>query len=189
MSREPDRITRRTVLRGAAVAGAATLVPPGAGVASAGARAPAGVFSRYVGDLAAATTTAPVDAPRPFTLVGAQWRSPAGPRIELRTRGPSTGGRWSPWVRASVRGHEPDQARRAHRTRRTHQTRPHRAGPPARPADPRRRPRTAADHRPGRMGPGARATEQRALLRHGQARLRPPLRDAERLWPRPGPID
>ena len=110
MSREPDRITRRTVLRGAAVAGAATLVRPGAGVASAGARVHAGVFSRYVGGLAAATKTAPIEAPRPFTLVGVQWRSPAGPQIELRTRGPSTGGRWSPWVSASVRGHEPDQA-------------------------------------------------------------------------------
>ncbi len=115
MSREPDRITRRTALRGAAVAGAAALVHPAAGVARAGTgSSAAGVFSRYVGVLGdRAAETAPIAAPRPFTLLGVQWTTPAAARIELRTRSTAAGGRWSPWVSASVRGHEPDQARPA----------------------------------------------------------------------------
>ncbi|MGN6866864.1 MAG: N-acetylmuramoyl-L-alanine amidase [Solirubrobacteraceae bacterium] len=100
MSWEPDRLTRRAVLRGAAVAGAAALVRPGVSVA-----ASRPVFSRYVGRLAAGET-APIEAPRAFTLVGVQWSEPAAARIELRTR--QAGGRWSPWVSASVRGHDPD---------------------------------------------------------------------------------
>jgi hypothetical protein len=97
----PDRLTRRAVLRGAAVAGAAALVRPGVSVAAAGP-----VFSRYLGAVAAGRTV-PIALPRPFTLVGVQWSEPEAARIELRTRG--AGGRWSPWVSASVRGHDPDR--------------------------------------------------------------------------------
>jgi N-acetylmuramoyl-L-alanine amidase len=107
MSREPDRLTRRAVLRGAAVAGAAALVGPDVGRALSP-PSTAGVFSRYVGTLVAARETAPIAAPRPFTLVGVQWSAPAAARIEVRTRSTAAGGRWSPWVTASVRGHEPD---------------------------------------------------------------------------------
>jgi hypothetical protein len=64
MSPEPDRLTRRAVLRGAAVAGAAALVHPDV---SAAATRP--VFSRYLGRLAAGETP-PIAAPRAFTLVG-----------------------------------------------------------------------------------------------------------------------
>ncbi|HJS95368.1 MAG TPA: hypothetical protein VJ741_13975, partial [Solirubrobacteraceae bacterium] len=93
------------MLRGAAVAGAAALVQPSVSVAS-----PGLVFSRYVGRLAAGRATPPIDAARPFTLVGVQWSEPAAPRIELRTRNGAAGGRWSPWVSASVRGHDPDRS-------------------------------------------------------------------------------
>jgi N-acetylmuramoyl-L-alanine amidase len=102
MRSEPDRLTRRAVLRGAAVAGAAAMVGPSVSVADT-----RPVFSRYVGGLAAIAATPPIAAPREFTLVGVQWSEPAAARIELRTRG--AGGRWSPWVRASVRGHDPDR--------------------------------------------------------------------------------
>ena len=105
MSREPDRITRRAVLRGVAVAGATALVQPGVSVAS-----PGPVFSRYVGRLPAGRATAPIAAAAPFTLVGVQWSEPAPARIELRTRSAAAGGRWSPWVSASVRGHDPDRS-------------------------------------------------------------------------------
>src|SRR5690242_17429904 len=99
MSVEPDRLTRRAVLRGAAVAGAAALVRPSVGVA-----ASSPVVTRYVGRLSGAGQT--IAAPRAFTLVGVQWREPAAARIELRTRNPR--GQWSQWVNASVRGHDPD---------------------------------------------------------------------------------
>jgi hypothetical protein len=105
MSRESDRLTRRAVLRGAAVAGAAALVQPGVSVAS-----PGPVFSRYVGRLAAGRASTPIAVARPFTMVGVQWSEPAAARIELRTRSAAAGGDWSPWVSASVRGHEPDRA-------------------------------------------------------------------------------
>lgn len=101
MSLEPDRLTRRAVLRGAAVAGAAALVNPSVGVAGTGP-----VFSRYVGGLGAGET-APIRAPRPFALVGVQWNEPVAARIELRTQ--SVSGRWGPWVSASVGGHGPDR--------------------------------------------------------------------------------
>jgi hypothetical protein len=103
MSWEPDRLTRRDVLRGAAVAGAAALVDPGVSLARAGP-----LFSEYVGRVAGETP--PILAPGRFTLVGVQWSEPEAARIELRARNAAAGGRWSPWVSASVRGHEPDRA-------------------------------------------------------------------------------
>jgi N-acetylmuramoyl-L-alanine amidase len=102
VSWETDRLTRRAALRGAAVAGAVALVRPGVSVATSGP-----VFSEYVGELGAGET-GPIAPPRPFTLVGVQWSAPAAARIELRTRSAAAGGRWSPWVSASVRGHDPD---------------------------------------------------------------------------------
>src|SRR5437763_1727660 len=102
MSSEPDRLTRRAVLRGAALAGAAALVHPSVSAADTGP-----VFSLYVGGLPATGGAAPIAAPREFTLVGVQWSEPAAARIELRTRGAA--GRWSPWVSASVRGHDPER--------------------------------------------------------------------------------
>jgi N-acetylmuramoyl-L-alanine amidase len=105
MSRDADRLTRRAVLRGAAVAGAASLVRPGLSLAR-----PELVFSRYVGALTAGRATAPIAAARPFTLLGVEWADPAAPQIELRTRNAvGQGGPWSPWVSASVRGHDPDR--------------------------------------------------------------------------------
>ncbi len=103
MTLEPDRLTRRAVLRGAAVAGAAALVNPSVSVAGTGP-----VFTRYVGGLRAGET-APIDAARPFALVGVQWSGPATARIELRTRRVAAGGSWGPWVSASVGGHGPDR--------------------------------------------------------------------------------
>src|SRR6185437_15593059 len=87
--RMTDRLTRRAVLRGAAVAGAAALVRPSVSLAATGP-----VFSRYVGGLSGVGQT--ISAPRPFTLVGVQWSEPAAARIELRTRRGAAGGRWSP---------------------------------------------------------------------------------------------
>jgi hypothetical protein len=106
----PDGVTRRTVLRGAAVAGAVALIDP-AGVL---ARPPAqgggfaNVFSRSVGSLRAGRESNPVIAPDVFSLVGVQWTGPEEVRIELRAR--SVGGAWSPWVPASTLGHGPDRA-------------------------------------------------------------------------------
>ena len=91
------RLTRRDVLRGAAVAGAAALVDPGGALARGGASS--AVFSRWVGTLAGDTTLA---APRSFSLVGIEWSAPARAHIELRTRSEA------PWVTASVQGHGPD---------------------------------------------------------------------------------
>jgi N-acetylmuramoyl-L-alanine amidase len=99
------RLTRRSVLGGAAAAGAASLIAPAADVAAAFAGNPPRVFSRWVGDLAGASGA--VSAPRPFAMLGVEWAGPRGPRIELRTRAP--GARWSPWARASTLGHGPDR--------------------------------------------------------------------------------
>jgi N-acetylmuramoyl-L-alanine amidase len=106
-SDESNGITRRAVLRGAAVAGAASLVRPAAGIA--GLRsAPPGVFSRWVG--AVAGDSGAIAAPARFALVGVEWRGPAHATIELRTRrGP--GAAWGPWAVASVLGHGPDRVR------------------------------------------------------------------------------
>ncbi len=110
MSDKAPTITRRTVLGGAAAAGAGVMLGP---VAEAAARAPhrAGeasgaerVFSLWVG---AIDRTVTVEAPRRFALAGVQWSGAArGVRIELRTR--TRHGRWGPWGLASVTGHDAD---------------------------------------------------------------------------------
>jgi N-acetylmuramoyl-L-alanine amidase len=111
-----DGLTRRAALRGAAVAGAAALVDPGALLDPTGAlgKPPAQgggfakIFSRSVGSLRAGRESHPIVAPQVFSLVGVEWSGAEGARIELRAR--SVGGSWSPWVPASVRGHGPDRA-------------------------------------------------------------------------------
>ena len=96
------RVTRRTLLSGAALAGAGALLDPVAGAAAGleGGR----VFSRWVGRLAGESAVIP--SPRRFALAGVQWSAPAGARIELRTRLRGRG--WGPWALASVTGHDPD---------------------------------------------------------------------------------
>ena len=107
-SDERSGLTRRAVLRGAAVAGAASLVAPSAGIAALSSDTP-GVFSRWVGTVA--RETAPIAAPRRFALVGVEWAGPADATIELRTR--ASAGAWCPWTVASVLGHGPDHAQPA----------------------------------------------------------------------------
>jgi hypothetical protein len=101
-------LTRRTVLAGAAAAGAAGLVAPAADVADAIDRRPS-IFSRPVGSLAG--ESAEVVTHRRFMLLGLEWARPAGARIELRTR--QGDGAWSRWVPASAAGHDPDHPARA----------------------------------------------------------------------------
>jgi hypothetical protein len=112
---DAPRLTRRELLGGAAAVGAASLVGAGSLVGPAAGfeaapPAPAGLgaasparASRWVGTLAG--TSAPMAAPRRFSLVGVEWASPAA-AIELRTR-PSDGP-WGPWAAASTPGHGPD---------------------------------------------------------------------------------
>jgi N-acetylmuramoyl-L-alanine amidase len=101
---QASRITRRAVLRGAAVAGAASLVRP-TGAIAALTPSSAGIFSQWLGSLSGAS--AEIAAPRRFALVGVEWVTPARVTIELRTRTRSGG--WSPWAVASVLGHGPDR--------------------------------------------------------------------------------
>ncbi len=110
MSEPPPRITRRTMLGGAAAAGAGVLLGPVAGAAarmprpSGGDGSAAGrVFGRYVGRMAA---SALVTAPRQFALAGLQWSGAEHARIELRAR--CHDGAWGPWGLASVTGHDAD---------------------------------------------------------------------------------
>jgi hypothetical protein len=100
---DPARLTRRAVLRGAAVAGAVALIEPAAGLATAHS---ARLFSRYVGTLAGGDGPA-IAAGRSFSLVGVEWASPDRAEIEVRTR--IAGGAWGPWAVASVQGHGPDR--------------------------------------------------------------------------------
>ena len=100
---EAHGITRRAVLRGAAVAGAASLVRPAIGLGG-DSRSP--VFSRALGSLAGESAMIP--APRQFALIGVEWSGPVRAQIELRTRR-SDRGAWSPWTGASVLGHGPDR--------------------------------------------------------------------------------
>jgi hypothetical protein len=111
MTHPDDRqgLTRRAVIGGAVAAGAASLVAPAAGLATA--LAGRRVFSRWVGAVAGDGPV--VAAPQRFALLGVQWGSPPTAQIELRTR--PAGGRWSPWVSASVQGHGPDGASRGAR--------------------------------------------------------------------------
>lgn len=103
-SDERSGLTRRAVLRGAAAAGAASLVAPRAGLAALSSAAP-GVFSRWVGTVVG--ESAPIAAARRFALVGVEWAGPADATIELRTRAGAGG--WCPWTIASVLGHGPDR--------------------------------------------------------------------------------
>ena len=105
-SDERSGLTRRAVLRGAAAAGAASLVRP-TGALAAPRTAPAGVFSRWVGTVAGESPA--IAAPASFSLVGIEWGAPKHVRIELRTR--TAGGSWSTWAIASVLGHGPDRTR------------------------------------------------------------------------------
>ena len=105
-SDERSGLTRRAVLRGAAAAGAASLVRP-SGAFAALASSPAGVFSRWVGTVAGESPA--IAAPGSFSLVGIEWGAPKHVRIELRTR--TAGGSWSSWAVASVLGHGPDRTR------------------------------------------------------------------------------
>lgn len=107
------RLTRRDVLRGAAVAGAAALVDPGGALART--PGPSGVFSRWVGTLAGGDTP-PLTAPGPFVLVGVEWSAPARANIELRTR------YGAPWATASLQGHGPDGTAEGHARERTSET-------------------------------------------------------------------
>lgn len=104
-SRPGTDVTRRALLGGAVAAGAASLIGPAEGLASA-LGSPPEVFSRWVGALRGVSGV--LDAPRRFALVGLQWEGRHGARIELRTR--AMGGAWSHWALASVRGHGPDGA-------------------------------------------------------------------------------
>ena len=101
---EAPRLTRRDALRGAAVAGVGATIAPSAALARD--RGSGRVFSVTVGRLAAGTSPA-IAAGRGFVLAGIEWADPAAAQVELRAR--RSGGRWSPWAQASVRGHEPDR--------------------------------------------------------------------------------
>jgi N-acetylmuramoyl-L-alanine amidase len=97
------QLTRRDLLSGAAAAGAATLVRPPAGMASA-LLGGGPVTSRGVGTLSG--ESAPIRAPRRFALAGIEWSSPRAASIELRAQ--ALNGSWSPWVTASALGHDGD---------------------------------------------------------------------------------
>ena len=99
----PRTLTRRKLLGGAAAAGAASLIHPGAGLAAKPDETHV-VSDLWIGSLTGQSP--PIRAPRRFVLVGLEWASPAGALIELRAQSPS--GRWSPWVPASTLGHDPD---------------------------------------------------------------------------------
>ncbi len=105
-----EELTRRAALQRAALLGAAALTVP----ALARAEARRQTSSARIAELAVGEVsgeTAPLRAPRRFSLVGVQWdRAGAGerPRVELRTR--ERTGPWSRWGLASASGHEPDGA-------------------------------------------------------------------------------
>jgi hypothetical protein len=62
------------------------------------------VSTRWIGRLTG--VGAPVRAPEPFVLAGIDWQAPEHALIELRAR--TLRGGWTPWVRASVLGHDSD---------------------------------------------------------------------------------
>src|SRR5437588_4518951 len=97
-------ITRRTLLGGAAAAGAASLLSPTGALGSVGGPHST-VTDRWLGTLVGESE--PVLAPIQFSLVGLEWSTPAAARIQLRTQ--AADGRWSRWVTASVLGHDGDR--------------------------------------------------------------------------------
>lgn len=100
------RLTRRQILNRASALGAASLLAPRSALAAIRAPARRSLSSRSVGGLAG--TSAPVAAPRTFSLVGVEWTGPAA-HIELRAR--TKDGPWGPWAAASSLGHGPDGER------------------------------------------------------------------------------
>ena len=60
------------------------------------------VFTLWIGRLSGAGD--PLKAPRHFVLAGIDWQRPERARIELRAR--LVAGGWTPWVKASVLGHD-----------------------------------------------------------------------------------
>ena len=96
-------VTRRTLLGGAAAAGATQLLRPPASWAHS--RSGDRVFGVDVDQLHGLSPV--ITAVRRFVLAGVQWSGPEAARIEVRAR--SRGGAWSRWALGSVRGHEPDR--------------------------------------------------------------------------------
>ncbi|MFL5896607.1 MAG: hypothetical protein ACJ76Z_16030, partial [Thermoleophilaceae bacterium] len=93
-----DQLTRRALL-GRAAAGGGALIAPAAARALTEPRD--AVFAMALPP----RPRGPLAAPAPFDLVAVEWESPAGARIELRTR--RAGGRWSRWIAAPyAHGHE-----------------------------------------------------------------------------------
>ena len=97
MSDRAPRFTRRTVLGGAAAAGAGVLLGPVAGAAAApqpcavGLQRPMRVFGRWVGGLDGGSSM--IDAPARLGLAGVQWsRRHDDIRIELRPARVAAGG-------------------------------------------------------------------------------------------------
>ncbi len=100
---DSGRLTRRQALHSAAAAGAVSLVGPAAALAAGSRSSPRSLASRWLGTVIG--TSAPVTAPRRFSLVGVAWSS-NHVHIELRTR--RRDGDWGPWAGASALGHGPD---------------------------------------------------------------------------------
>ena len=63
------------------------------------------VSTQWIGRLAGVAP--PLRAPQPFVLAGIDWLGPPQARIDLRAR--RSDGRWTPWVQASVLGHDSDR--------------------------------------------------------------------------------
>lgn len=108
----PDRdgLTRRAIVGGGLVLGAAALLPTGAHAAAGGASG--GVTTIHVprSRLRPGVTTAPITAPRRFDLLGAAVRELQGAGVRVRTR--PRGGAWSAWQSLDAHdGHAPDGRR------------------------------------------------------------------------------
>jgi hypothetical protein len=99
----PRGITRRTLLGGAAAAGAVSLIAPATGLAAGTARRRQ-VWAHWIGALSGQSP--PILAPGLFQLAGVEWDGPATARIELRSETPD--GRWGRWAAVSVLGHDGD---------------------------------------------------------------------------------
>ena len=100
-------LTRRALLRraaGAAGVSAASLLYAGHPSFARGLGQPPELFQLPVGDLDGVSPV--LVAARPFVLAGVSWHAPANAGIELRSR--PVGGRFSPWVSATARGHDGD---------------------------------------------------------------------------------